>query len=209
MKLLIVDDHPIVRDGLRRLLAARPEIALSEAATGEEALALCKSLRPQLVILDLNLPGIGGLELIGRLKAEDAALRVLVLSMHDNLVYVTRALQAGAQGYVSKQAPPEQILEAIARLARGQTYIEHRMAEELALQNIRPSAHPLHDLSRRELEILRLLGEGCSLPQIGTTLGVSYKTVANTCSQIKTKLGVARTADLIRIAVQNCVAPAR
>ncbi|MBI3512671.1 MAG: response regulator transcription factor [Proteobacteria bacterium] len=203
MKLLIVDDHPVVRAGLRRLLAAEPQIEIREAATGQLALGLFREFRPDLVLLDLNLPGISGLEVIGRIKAEDAKARILVLSMHDNPTYVARALQAGAKGYVSKSAPPDQILEALNRVAAGHTYIEHAIAQELALRNIQASPHPLKDLSSRDLEILRLLGEGASLPQIADAIGVSYKTVANHCSQMKAKLGAARTADLIRIAISH------
>ncbi|HYM31654.1 MAG TPA: response regulator transcription factor [Candidatus Cybelea sp.] len=201
MKVLIVDDHPIVRSGLRKLLAAEPQMDVKEAESGAEALSLLKAFRPGLVILDLNLPGIGGLEVMARLKAEDAAVRVLIFSVHDDAIYVTRALQAGAAGYVSKHAPPDQILTAVKRVGSGQTYIDHAMAQELALLNVKPTSRALADLSRRDLEIMRLLGDGRSLPQIAETIGVSYKTVANNCSLIKTKLGVARTADLIRIAI--------
>jgi DNA-binding NarL/FixJ family response regulator len=201
MKLLIVDDHPIVRAGLRRLLAAEPQMDIREAATGQEALGIFREFRPDLVILDLSLPGIGGLEVISRLKAEDAGVRILALSMHDNPMYVARVLQAGAKGYVSKNAPPDQILEALNRVAAGRNYIEYNIAEELALWSIHTSPHPLKNLSPRDLEILRLLGEGGSLPEIAEAIGVSYKTVANHCSQLKAKLGAARTADLIRIAI--------
>jgi len=201
MKVLVVDDHPIVRAGLRRLLAEESDIDVREAAAGRDALAAVREQRPDLVVLDLNMPGIGGLEVIARLKAEHAALRILVLTMHDDAIHVTRALQAGAAGYVSKNASPDQILDAIRRVAAGRTYIEHEIAQELALLNVRTPAQLLRNLSRRELEILRLLGEGRSLAQIADTIGVSYKTVANNCVQIKAKLGVQRTAELVRIAV--------
>lgn len=201
MKLLIVDDHAVVRAGLRRLLAAEPRIEIREAATGQEALGVFREFRPDLVLLDLNLPGIGGLDVIGRLKAEDAKVRILVLSMHDNPMYAARVLKAGAKGYVSKSAPPEQIVEAINRVAAGHSYIEHAIAQALALQTLDTATHPLKDLSVRDLEILRLLGDGNSLERIADAIGVSYKTVANHCSQMKTKLGAARTADLVRIAI--------
>jgi two-component system, NarL family, invasion response regulator UvrY len=201
VKLLIVDDHPIVRTGLRRLLAAEAEIDIREAATGQEAIGQFKEFRPDLILLDLNLPGIGGLEVIARLRSEDTRIRILVISMHDDPIYVARALRAGAKGYVSKNAPPDQILEGLKRVAGGHSYIEPEIAQELALWNVRASLHPLNDLSRRDLEILRLLAKGSSLAEIASTVGVSYKTVANHCSQIKAKLGVARTADLIRIAI--------
>jgi two-component system, NarL family, invasion response regulator UvrY len=205
MKILIVDDHPIVRAGLRRLLAGDSRHELREAADGKEALGIAKENRPDLVILDLNLPGVGGLELIKRLRIDDPDTRILVLSMHDDAIFAMRALQAGALGYVSKNAPPHEILDGVHRVGDGQSYVAPALAQELAILAVRSSSHPLSDLSRRDLEILRLLGEGRSLQQIADALGLSYKTIANNSAQIKAKLGVQRTAELIRIAVQNNV----
>ena len=206
MKILIVDDHPIVRAGLRRLLAGEPEYQVQEAASGREALAVFREYQPELVMLDLSMPGIGGLEVIGRLRTENPAVRVLVLSMHREPIYARRALQAGAAGFMSKNAPADRLLEAVGRVAAGHRYIEHEIAQELALANIPAPGVPLHDLSPREFEILRLLGDGSSLHQIADTIGISYKTVANTCGQIKAKLGAPRTADLVRIAIQHGIA---
>lgn len=204
MKILIVDDHPIVRAGVRRLLAAEPGVEIAEAASGKEALTLARANQPDLVILDLNLPGMGGFDIIARLVRDKPRPRILVLSMHDDPIFAMRALEAGADGYVSKNAPPTQILEAVARLAKGQTYVGSELAQQLALWNLRAPNHPLKDLSRRDLEILRLLGAGQSMQQIADALGIGYKTVANNCGQIKAKLGVKRTAELIRFAVMNC-----
>jgi len=206
MKILIVDDHPIVRAGLRRLLAGEPEYQVQEAASGREALAVFREYQPELVMLDLSMPGIGGLEVIGRLRTENPAVRVLVLSMHREPIYARRALQAGAAGFMSKNAPADRLLEAVGRVAAGHRYIEHEIAQELALANTPAPGVPLHDLSPREFEILRLLGDGSSLHQIADTIGISYKTVANTCGQIKAKLGAPRTADLVRIAIQHGIA---
>jgi len=203
MKLLIVDDHPIVRSGLRRLLSAEPQLDIVEAANGQEAIAAFKEQRPDLVILDLNLPGISGLEVLARLRIENPKARVLAVSMHDNPLYVTRVLEAGACGYVSKSAPPEQLLEAVRRVAAGHSYIEHEIAQELALWNIRGPSNPLKQLSPRDVEILRLLAEGNSLTEIARTIGVSYKTVANHCTQLKAKLATPRMANLIRIAISS------
>lgn len=203
MKLLIVDDHPIVRSGLHRLLALEPEMDIRDAATGHEGLSVVGEFAPDLVILDLNLPGMSGLEVIRRLKAAQAGARILVVSMHDNPIYVTRILQAGAAGYVSKNAPPDQILDAIKRVADGQAYIEREIAQQVAISTVRPSSHPLNNLSPRDIEILRLLGDGRSLLQIADAVGVSYKTVANHCTRLKAKLGAARTADLVRIAISH------
>lgn len=203
MKILIVDDHPIVRAGLRRLLAGEPEYQVGEAASGREALAAFREYRPDLVILDLSMPGLGGLEVLGRLRIEDAAVRVLVLSMHREAMYARRALEAGAAGFVTKSAPADRLLDAVRQVAAGQRYIEHEIAQEIALANLHAPATPLQELSSREFEILRLLGRGNSLSQIAETIGVSYKTVANTCGQVKAKLGARRTADLVRIAIQR------
>jgi DNA-binding NarL/FixJ family response regulator len=201
MKLLIVDDHPIVRAGLRRLLAAEPGLQISEAASGQEAVVAYREARPDLVLLDLNLPGISGIEVLGRLLIEDPRARVVVISMYDNPLYVARVLEAGARGYVSKNAPPDQILEAVRRVASGRSYIEPEMAQELALGNVHAAANPLSRLSARDIEILRLLADGNSLTEIAEAIGLSYKTVANQCSQLKAKLATPRMADLIRLAI--------
>ena len=208
MKVLIVDDHPIVHAGLRRLIAAETDAEIAEAATANEALARFTEDRPDLVIMDLNLPGSGGLEMIRRMMIEDTSARILVFSVHDDSIHVARAFEAGALGYVTKNAPPDQISLAIFRVAAGHNYIEPKIAQELALLTVKapgrsPLAHPFKDLTRRDLEILRLLGEGYSMLQIAGAIGLSYKTVANNCSQMRNKLGLARTADLIRIAIEH------
>ena len=201
MKILLVDDHAVVRAGLRRLLAALPGTDIHEAAEGRGALTIVRSERPEIVLLDLNLPGLGGLELLRRILLEHAAARVMVLSMHAEALYAARALQAGAMGYLSKNASPEELLAAIRRIAAGGRYIEGEIAQELALQAATNNS-PMERLTSRDLEILRLLGNSQGLAQIADALGISYKTVANTCSGIKAKLGVARTADLVRLSIE-------
>ncbi|MGH6957119.1 MAG: response regulator [Caulobacteraceae bacterium] len=198
MRILVVDDHAIVRDGLARLLMAEDGREVRLAGNGREALTLVPSFRPALTVLDLNLPGLGGLELLRRLM-EAGAGRILVLSMHAEPLYVRRALQAGAHGYVSKNAAPDELLAAVRRVAAGGRYVEAEIAQALALGE---GAETLDALSPRELEIMRLLGGGSSLAEIAEALGASYKTIANTCTQIKSKLGVARTADLVRLAIE-------
>lgn len=205
MKLLIVDDHPIVRAGLRRLLAALPECVVSEVASGREVLTAFREQRPDMIMLDLNLPDFGGLEVLRRVLLEDAAARVLIFSQHTAPLYATQALQAGARGYVSKSAPPEEIIEAVRRVSEGKRYIERDIAQEMALRNVPGGDQPDQSaaLSAREVEILRLLAQGRNLTEIAAAIGISYKTVANTLSLIKNKLGVQRTADLVRIAVET------
>jgi len=199
MKILLVDDHAIVRAGLRRLLAVAADAEIIEAVTGRQSLVLAKANSLDLIILDLNLPELGGIELIARLRQIGPA-PILVLSMHAESLYVTRALDAGAQGYVSKNAAPEELLTAIRRVSAGGRYVEQEIAQALVLQ---PISQPvsLAQLAPRDLEILRHLAAGKSLSEIADLLGLGYKTVANNCSLIKTKLGVTRTADLLRLAL--------
>jgi two-component system, NarL family, invasion response regulator UvrY len=207
MKALLVDDHPIVRSGLRRLLTSVEDIECLEAETGRDALSMFREQRPDVVVLDLNLPGgIGGLELLRRLMIEDhagaATARVLVFSMHTDAIYAARALQAGARGYISKDAAPDEIVRAVKRVAAGGGYLEHEIAEELALQRVSGEAQPMLQLTGRDLDVLRLLSEGRSLAEIAAALGIAYKTVANTCTRLKGKLGVSRIADLVRVAIE-------
>jgi DNA-binding NarL/FixJ family response regulator len=201
MKVLIVDDHVIVREGVRRLLAPHEEVIVIEAASAREAAMAFKSSRPDVVLLDLNLPNGSGLDLLRRLLAEDKAARILVFSMHAESLYVARALDAGAHGYVSKSAPAAELVAAIQKVAAGGRYVEHEIAAQLVI-NRYSNEEPLHRLTTREADIMRQLGEGKTMAVIASSLGVTYKTVANACSVIKTKLGAERVADLIRLAIE-------
>jgi DNA-binding NarL/FixJ family response regulator len=201
MKILVVDDHAIVRDGLARLLLSAGLGEVVQAASGREALSQVRAARPDLIILDLNMPGLGGLELLRRL-ARIGGAKILVLTMHAEPLYARRAVEAGAAGYLSKNAAPDEVLAAVRRVLAGGRYIEAEIAQAMALGAGRDT---LEALSPRELEILRLLAGGASLAEIADALGASYKTIANTCTQIKSKLGVARTADLVRLAIETGV----
>jgi two-component system, NarL family, invasion response regulator UvrY len=200
VKILLVDDHKIVRAGLRNLLASALRAEIVEAVDGREALLQLRQGRLDLVLLDLNLPGIGGLELLRRMIAEDKTAKVIVLSMHAEPLYVARAMEVGAHGYLSKNVSANELLEAIRRVVEGGRYIESEIAQELALKSISPS-HGLDDLTERDLEIMRLLAQGMKLTEIADTLSIGYKTAANACSLIKAKVGVTRTSDLIRLAM--------
>ncbi len=203
MKLLLVDDHAIVRAGLRRLLAGQADWAIAEAANGREALTRLRAEGADLVVLDLNLPGLGGFELLRRMREEHPATAILVLSMHADAPYAARAVQAGANGYMSKNAAPAELLRALVVVARGGHYVESEIAQDLLHQTLcAPQGE--HRLSERDIEIVRLLGAGRSLTEIAEALGLAYKTVANACTQIKAKLGVSRTADLVRLSCDLC-----
>jgi two-component system invasion response regulator UvrY len=193
----VVDDHAIVRSGIRRLLTGH-EIA--DVASGEAALEHLAAQPGDMVILDLNLPGLGGLELLRRILKAHIHLPVLVFSQHTEAIYATRAMEAGARGFISKNAAPEELQAAVDTVLAGGTVIERDIAGEIAVQEIGENAY-MRPLTQRDIEILRLLAQGNSLAQIGEALGLAYKTVANTLSRIKEKLGVSHTADLIRIAV--------
>ena len=201
MKLLLVDDHTVVREGVRRLLSVSVEATVVEARTGREALTVFRAEKPEVVILDLNLPGSGGLDLLRRLLIEDPKVRVLIFSMHTTPLYVARALQAGAKGYISKGAGAEELVDAIKQVMAGGRYVERDLASDLAM-NVLGSDEAGKALSARELDIMRLLAKGKGLSDIADALGISYKTVANTCTAIKHKLLVERTSDLIRVAVE-------
>ena len=199
-QVLVVEDHAIVRDGIRRLLAERGDIEVFEAATGETALEDIAARKFALVILDLNLPGLAGLELLRRIVRQAPSVPVMVFSQHTEAIYATRALETGARGFVSKNATPEELLAAIETILSGGTAIEKDVAAEMALHDLAEDAY-LRPLTERDLEILRLLSAGDSLAEIADKLGIAYKTVANTLSRIKEKLGVGQTSELIRIAV--------
>lgn len=202
MKILLVEDHAVVREGVRRLLSVHMTASITEAGDVESALASYAQDKPDLVILDLNLTGAGGLEMLRRLLVMEPDAKVLIFSMHAEPGFAARALKAGAKGYVSKSAPSEELIAAVNRVLQGGSYIDRDMASALALgQHV--TDDPLQSLSVREVEILRLLGQGKSLTAIADALGVAYKTVANNCSQMKAKLGVERTADLIRLALTS------
>jgi two-component system, NarL family, invasion response regulator UvrY len=201
-KILLVDDHAVARAGMRGLLTTEPGVSILEAESGGEAVDVCRRERPALVILDLNLGDSSGLEVLRRIVHLDKSIRVLILSMHSEPIYAARALQAGAWGYVSKSAGAEEFVAAVRAVGRGERYIERELAVHLAVSRF-SEKDPLDELTAREADILRGLGEGKSYAEIAAGIGVSYKTIANTSTRIKKKLGVERTADLIRLSLEN------
>lgn len=202
-RLLLVDDHAIVREGYRRLLESRPDLAIvGEAASAREALEQFKALAPDVLVLDLGLPDMGGVELIRRLLQRDADARILVFTMHREPLFATQALRAGALGYVTKSSPPDVLVAAVYQVAARRQVISPDIAPELALALIERPREPLAELAPREFEILRLLLDGCSAEDIGTRLSISAKTVQNCHYQIKTKLGVRSDIELTRLALR-------
>ena len=198
MKILIVDDHAMVRAGLREVLIAGLSAEIREAANADDAMREAASFRPHLAVLDIGLPHLSGLSIVAPLCA--LGVRVVMLSAYTEPLYAQRALEAGASGYVTKNASPKMLLDALRAAAEGRRFIEPDVAQDLALRHV-AAGGKLDRLTERELEILRLLGAGRSLTEIAAILNVSYKTIANTASLMRGKLGATRMADLIRIAL--------
>ncbi len=200
MNVLLVDDHTIVRDGLKRLLKPLVRGDIYEAVNGREAVGIVAAHALDLIVLDLNLPELGGLDLLERLVLADAA-PILFLTMHAEPLYVTRAMATGARGFVSKNASPDELLTAVRRIVGGGKYIESDLAQSIAVQTD-ANYQSFDQLAARDLEILSLLTRGRSLSEISESLGMGYKTVANRLSLIKAKLGVNGTAELVRMALE-------
>jgi DNA-binding NarL/FixJ family response regulator len=202
MKILVVDDHAVVRQGVQRLLSSIPNAVVLEAATAHEALAIARKEIPDVVVLDINLEAASGLELLRRILIESPSMRVLMFSMHAEPIYANRALKAGAYGYVSKSVGAEELTTAVLRVAEGERYLDSAMAGDMVMSSMRTD-DPMRKLTNREIEILRMLGEGKSLQGIADAIGIAYKTVANSCGRIKEKLDLPRTSDLIRFSIEN------
>jgi len=204
IKVLLVDDHAVVRAGFKLLLAAAaPNIdVVAEADRGEQAIQLYQIHQPDIIVMDLSMPGIGGLETIKRIMQRDQTASILVFSVHDEQVYVQRALNAGAKGYITKNSAPDILPEAIESILQGQAYIEEGLVKE---NTEHPSNHDyqqiIADFSVREFDIFSLLAKGLTAHKIADELCLGYKTVANYVTQIKKKLQVSSIAELAHIAV--------
>jgi DNA-binding NarL/FixJ family response regulator len=201
IRVLVCDDHSIVRDGLKRILGSAPDLQVTgEAASGDAALALVKAHDYDVVMLDMSMPGLSGLDLIKRLKAEKPRLRILVLSMHGESQYAARALKAGAAGYLNKDSAAEMLLGALRKIAAGGVHVGEAAAASL----LRSGDKPAHEeLSDREFEVMRLLVEGLGPTEIGERLHLSVKTVSTHKTRILEKLGLGSTAELVRYALEH------
>jgi two-component system, NarL family, invasion response regulator UvrY len=206
MRVLIVDDHPIVASGCRTVLADEPEVVILEASDAESAERVFLAEKPDVCVIDINLPTVSGFELARRILARDAAARIIMFSMNDDPVFVARAIEIGAKGYVSKTGDPHDLVEAIREVGRGGVYLPSAIARSIAFAGPGVAKSPLSKLNSREMEILRLLSSGKSLSEIAWLVHSPYKTVANTSSIIRQKLGVRTSAELVRLAIESGVA---
>lgn len=204
IRVMLVDDHPVVRSGYRRLLEQGGDITVvAEAGNGETAYVLHQEHTPDVCVTDLSMPGIGGLELLRKLLARDAHARVLVFTMHDTPQLIARALDGGACGFVSKQADPEHLVDAVRAAHAGRRYLDPHSAPAVLHDAAGTEAQRLSSLSQREFEIFRLLAAGHSAADCARLLHVSSKTVANHQTCIKEKLDVPGPAALVHLALRN------
>jgi DNA-binding NarL/FixJ family response regulator len=204
MRILLVDDHAVVRAGFKTLLENQGDLrVIAEAESGEAACRQFIEHAPDVVIMDLSMPGVGGIEAIRRIVSRQSDARVLVFSMHEDTLFVEQALQAGARGYIGKSSAPVVLVEAVRQIANGNIYIDPDIAQRLAFQKTKGSDSPFQALSTREFEIVCLLAEGLSVNAIANRLALSYKTIANYATQIKSKLDVDTTSELTRLAIRH------
>jgi two-component system, NarL family, invasion response regulator UvrY len=203
VSVLLVDDHAVVREGYSRLLERHGDIkVIGEAGDANTAHSLFCCLDPQIVVMDISMPGSSGIEALRRMLLYKPDARVLVFSMHEDVIFVRRALQAGAFGYVTKASAPNVLVQAIHAIASGKRYLSPEIAQKLALREFATDREAADSLSAREFEVLRLLTQGQSIKEIAQSLGLNAKTVANHQSAIKQKLGVETAIQLLTKAGQ-------
>jgi two-component system invasion response regulator UvrY len=201
VRILLVDDHVVVRAGYRRFLEQEPDCqVIAEASSGEEAYQTLQTLSPDIVILDLSMPGQGGLSVLRRMKLRWPLLPVLVFSMHDNLSFVVQAMRSGATGYITKSSEPELMVKAVRSVVAGMQTLSPDVAQKMEFAAHSDRALPTLGLSVREFEIFRLVASGKTHEEIASLLNVSVKTVANNHSLIRQKLGISTDIELYRLA---------
>jgi len=201
--IILVDDHAVVRAGVRRLLEQEPLFeVIGEAESGEKAYQIFGELKPDVMVMDLSMPGMGGLESIRRILMRYEKAKILVLSMHEDLSFANQALKLGAKGYLTKNTLADDLVKSIETVTQGDVFLSDEIAKKMAMQSISGNQDPVHELSAREFEIFRLLAEGLDIDAIASTLNISSKTVSNYQTMIKQKLNINTPIELIRYAIK-------
>jgi DNA-binding NarL/FixJ family response regulator len=201
--IILVDDHAVVRAGVRRLLEQEPLFeVIGEAESGEKAYQIFGELKPDVMVMDLSMPGMGGLESIRRILMRYEKAKILVLSMHEDLSFANQALKLGAKGYLTKNTLADDLVKSIETVTQGDVFLSDEIAKKMAMQSISGNQDPIHELSAREFEIFRLLAEGLDIDAIASTLNISSKTVSNYQTMIKQKLNINTPIELIRYAIK-------
>jgi len=202
-RVLLADDHEVVRAGYRRLLESTPGIeVIAGVASGEDAYSRYCELRPDVVVMDLSMPGMGGLEASRRMLAHDQNAKILVFSVHENEILLERALDMGVLGYISKRSASRVMIEAVRKVASGQMYVGQEMMPYLVKRKTSPETDQIAGLSQREFEVFRLLADSKSVNDIAELLNISPKTVGHHMTHIKSKLGISNIAGLTRLAIR-------
>ena len=201
-KVLIVDDHPVVLSGCRSLFASDNSVKIEEATDAKSGHRAYLARKPDVTVIDIKLPDVSGFELMRRIRKDDPEARIIMFSMKDDPALVVHAIEMGAQGYVWKGDDPRMLVKAVRKVAAGDNFISPQLAEAVTFSGASIKANPASQMTARELEILRLLGRGDKIVEVANALEISYKTVANTTSLLKQKLGAKSHSDLIRIAVE-------
>ena len=203
IRVLLTDDHEVVRAGYARLLEYTPDIdVIAEASSGEEAYTCYFECRPDVLIMDLNMPGMGGLEACRRIMARDPKANILVFSVHENETMLERALDVGVKGYISKRSASQVMIQAVRKVAAGDVYVGEEMMSHLIGQRKSVDSRQLKDLTPREFEVFRLLADGKSVNEIASILNISPKTVGHHMTHIKEKLGISNIAELTHLAIR-------
>lgn len=203
IRVMLVDDHAVVREGYRCLIEKHDDMkVVAEVPDGDTAYQSYKNLNPDVVVLDLSMPGRGGIEVVRHLRKWDAAARILIFTMHQNSAYAVQAFQAGAQGYITKSSPTEVLIGAIRDVFAGKRAISTDVSHELALTSVTDDNNPTKRLTAREFDIFRMIADTKSTSEIALTLNLSHKTVSNYHYLIKAKLGVTSDIELAHLAVR-------
>ncbi|HAL43967.1 MAG TPA: DNA-binding response regulator [Methylophilaceae bacterium] len=203
IKILLVDDHAVVRMGFKMLIEAEADIrVIGEAESGEAAIKLFQELKPDIIVMDITMPGIGGLEAIDRIMAKDKNTKILVLSAHEDSVHPKRVLNAGAMGYLTKRSAAEELIKAIKSIHQGKRYLEPNIAQQMAITQLSGETNPIEILSDREFEVFMALAKGKSTNDIAETLCLSPRTVGTHLYNIKQKLNANNSAEIALIAIR-------
>jgi two-component system invasion response regulator UvrY len=203
LRVMLVDDHAVVRMGFRLLLQGTADIeVVAEADSGEEAVRQFPEVHPDVVVMDISMPGIGGLEAIGRILAREPAARILVLSAHEDVMHARRVLKAGAAGYLTKRSAAEALIQAIRQVAQGKTFLEGNIAQQLAMQQLSGEKSPVDMLSEKEFKVFLALAKGQSVAEIADVMSLSPRTIGTHLYNIKQKLGASNQAELAIIAIR-------
>lgn len=204
IRVMLVDDHAVVRMGFRLLLDGASDITVvGEAESGEEAVRLYSEIKPDVAVMDISMPGIGGLEAIDRILAREPQARVLVLSAHEDVMHARRVLKAGAAGYLTKRSAAEELIHAIRQVALGKTYLEPSIAQQLAVQQLNGGKNSVDMLSEKEFKVFLALAGGQSVADIAEVMSLSPRTVGTHLYNIKQKLGASNSAELAIIAIRS------